>query len=220
MQLNLPVPANRRDALTGLPMFGFAYDAVKALPWASTLLVDVDHLARINHDFGHAVADEILVTMAALLGQQLPDKAFLARSGGDEFVLLALDPFTCLAEVAERMRSDVERQFLDPYRLTVTIGVGDAAALLENKASVLRERVRHGKLAGRNRVMVSELPPEEELRLLEAQMARVRVERSWGFMYSAEDMQHLEDLRRRVLAQQLRSAAGPVNAAPNDPLDT
>jgi diguanylate cyclase (GGDEF)-like protein len=81
------------DPLTGLGnsrSFGTAiaerFDAGK--PFA-LLIGDMDSLKQINDDFGHAVGDETLKQLAAVLSSSLGGRDIAYRIGGDEFAVLA-----------------------------------------------------------------------------------------------------------------------------------
>gem|GEM_PF-529857 len=52
------------------------------------LHVDLDGFKRINDSYGHAVGDQVLVSVAALLRSMANEDLFIARVGGDEFILL------------------------------------------------------------------------------------------------------------------------------------
>lgn len=86
----------RQDALTGLPnraafMEGFmrttALTARKREP-VSLALLDCDFLKRINDALGHVAGDAALRHAARCFAAALRRSDFLARWGGDEFVLL------------------------------------------------------------------------------------------------------------------------------------
>lgn len=52
------------------------------------MLLDLDHFKRVNDTWGHAAGDALLTTVAERLRQQLRESDLIARSGGDEFVVL------------------------------------------------------------------------------------------------------------------------------------
>jgi diguanylate cyclase (GGDEF)-like protein len=116
------------DALTGLPNRVLALDRAEQmlararrqhLPVAA-LYLDIDGFKQVNDNFGHAVGDELLRTVASRLTSVIRDSDTAARLGGDEFVIL-LDGSTLDVDpemVAERLR-EVLRQ---PYHLDSQIG--------------------------------------------------------------------------------------------------
>ncbi len=54
----------------------------------AVLFLDSDRFKYINDTFGHASGDQVLVTIAARIKQQLRDGDLVARLGGDEFAIL------------------------------------------------------------------------------------------------------------------------------------
>ncbi|MCL1830397.1 MAG: GGDEF domain-containing protein, partial [Oscillospiraceae bacterium] len=49
---------------------------------------DVNRLKQINDSYGHQVGDELLVMVSNFIREVQPPGSFVARVGGDEFVLL------------------------------------------------------------------------------------------------------------------------------------
>jgi len=161
------------DSLTRLQsraaLDGFLDRAVRqgdaAGPWC-LLLVDIDELKRVNDTHGHLVGDALLYNVARVLERSARGKSdtdFLARYGGDEFVVvIAQATLEEAATVAERLRSSVASarwQHLagraeTVIKTTVSIGVtpyrsGDAVADLLARAD---RALYEAKRAGRNRV--------------------------------------------------------------------
>jgi diguanylate cyclase len=156
-----------RDSLTGLynrrhlderlaQAFEFARRQDQPL---SVMICDVDDFKRINDTCSHAVGDEVLRTVAALLRQNVRQGDVVARYGGEEFVVLfpaaGLDQATT---AAEKLRGVVNRfpwTRIDPS-LAVTISVGVAAVAGQaNHEKLLHDADRKlydAKLAGKNRV--------------------------------------------------------------------
>ena len=54
----------------------------------SAVLIDVDHFKAVNDTYGHEEGDRVLRRVADTWRDAVPDGAFLARHGGDEFSLL------------------------------------------------------------------------------------------------------------------------------------
>jgi diguanylate cyclase (GGDEF)-like protein len=148
---------DRIDALTGLPnrialrqRIAAAIARTEAGDSEMALLfVDLDDFKRINDTLGHDVGDEILAGIARrfvdVLAEEFPgDSGFIARFGGDEFVLL-------LAGVDARRRAGVLAELLlaalriplqaggQVLHVTASIGITsfpedapDAARLIKN----------------------------------------------------------------------------------------
>jgi diguanylate cyclase (GGDEF)-like protein len=85
-----------RDALTGVPnrlaLGDFARRAVDrcnlTLEPLAIAMVDCDRFKTLNDTYGHEFGDLVLKTLTRCLKKALPAEAFLARNGGDEFVVV------------------------------------------------------------------------------------------------------------------------------------
>jgi diguanylate cyclase (GGDEF)-like protein/PAS domain S-box-containing protein len=151
--------ANRRMLMQRLST---EFERVRRYPQVgcAVLALDLDHFKRVNDCWGHAAGDAVLRHVVHLLQQQLRATDLLARSGGEEFVVLL--PDTSLAEasrLAERLRRTVQAK---PTRfgeqmlpITTSIGLaviehGDASpeAVLARADAALYE----AKADGRNTV--------------------------------------------------------------------
>ncbi len=80
------------DPLTDLlNRTGFA-EAFAALPSGAPVAcfyIDLDGFKRVNDTLGHQAGDRLLTMVAERLRQTAPDGAILARTGGDEFIVIA-----------------------------------------------------------------------------------------------------------------------------------
>lgn len=127
----------------------------------SVLMIDADHFKNINDHYGHAAGDQALVSMMQTLRSSLRVEDVIGRIGGEEFVVVLPNTNARAAlEVAERVRSAMQRQLIDPsqlpFSLTVSIGIACSRRALSN----LEELIRHAdaclyqaKAQGRNRVV-------------------------------------------------------------------
>ncbi|MCL1918549.1 MAG: diguanylate cyclase [Peptococcaceae bacterium] len=52
------------------------------------LVGDVNKLKYINDTYGHLLGDQLLLAVAEIIKKAMPEQAFVARVGGDEFVIL------------------------------------------------------------------------------------------------------------------------------------
>ena len=129
----------------------------------SILLFDIDHFKNINDTRGHAAGDAVLRAVGRLVSATLRTCDIAARWGGEEFVVaLPCTPLESAVQVAERIRSELERaEIVDSLgrivRVTASFGV---AALSDNEsAEVLVDRADRSmyvaKSTGRNRIAIS-----------------------------------------------------------------
>jgi diguanylate cyclase (GGDEF)-like protein len=91
----------------------------------AALVLDLDHFKRLNDAFGHAAGDAVLRSVAAALGATVRPPDVLARTGGEELVVLGLvsDPSEA-RHLAERLRLAVAASGAGLHRpVTVSIGV-------------------------------------------------------------------------------------------------
>lgn len=77
--------ANRRQFMEHLDILITDYDDHKGL--FALLFVDLDRFKQINDTYGHEYGDELLIQAAQRMGCCLRDTDFIARIGGDEFVI-------------------------------------------------------------------------------------------------------------------------------------
>lgn len=160
----------RTDALTGLENRRQA-DAELASAWGlasrhgrpfGVQMLDIDHFKRVNDTCGHAVGDEVLVRLAALLARSLRSSDRVFRVGGEEFLIVCHESSgAAVSKAAERVRAAV-RQTPFPVRdlPPVTVSVGVAAwpdCTVSDAAELVRradEALYAAKRAGRDRVAV------------------------------------------------------------------
>ncbi|MNO50805.1 putative diguanylate cyclase YfiN [compost metagenome] len=84
------------DSLTGLPNRAFfegrlsrsVRNAARQQDHLALLFLDSDHFKQINDTLGHAVGDEVLISVAERVRAQLREQDLVARLGGDEFAVL------------------------------------------------------------------------------------------------------------------------------------
>jgi diguanylate cyclase len=122
------------------------------------MMIDIDHFKRVNDSYGHKAGDKALLLITDQLRNHLRESDFLARLGGEEFVVLM--PETELASAivaADKLRSAVEHcQFhYQGKQVPITISAGLAQLQQDDSAERLFQRadeaMYRAKAAGRNR---------------------------------------------------------------------
>jgi two-component system cell cycle response regulator len=162
------------DALTGLAnrrwlMTRLEEEVSRARRYKESLsvvMIDIDHFKQVNDTHGHAMGDEVLRNIGAMLKASMRTTDLAARYGGDELTLVL--PHTELPaaiQVAENLRmkfSELEHQ-LDGISLKKTVSMGVAAR--EGKGDIPRaegllknadEALYRAKQNDRNRVEAAE----------------------------------------------------------------
>ena len=127
----------------------------------SLLLCDIDYFKRINDTYGHKAGDRALMAIAKTINQNLRETDFVARVGGEEFVVLL--PETSLEaakSVAEKLRKGVAAcEFVydgKPVPITMSGGVacferGDGVEDVYQRAD---KALYRAKQQGRNRFLM------------------------------------------------------------------
>ncbi len=123
------------------------------------LMIDIDHFKKINDNHGHAVGDVVLQAVAETLAQDCSDQDLIARSGGEEFVIL-FDP--CEDEEAFNKAVGLLDviESLNPHNINVTISIGMAkiSEQDENFGRFLKradDALYQAKKNGRNRLEIA-----------------------------------------------------------------
>ena len=90
------------------------------------IMVDIDAFKNINDKFGHAVGDQALIDAARILKDSLRCDDFIARYGGDEFVVIIdIQTVRALEDAVTRIRDSVSsfnKAGDKPYRLNFSLG--------------------------------------------------------------------------------------------------
>jgi diguanylate cyclase (GGDEF)-like protein len=128
--------AENRDPLTGLLTRAFLEDELPRLAATCAqanlplccLFFDLDHFKRVNDNFGHAVGDNVLETVAQLALLDCRDTDACLRYGGEEFVIVLQGvDMTDAVKAARRLCQAVQgydwARSNPGLRVTISIGV-------------------------------------------------------------------------------------------------
>ena len=152
------------DDLTGLNN-GFAFEeelrdevhrALASDSPLSLLLLDADHFKSYNDEFGYLAGDDALKTIAGYLEDSLRPTDFIARIGGEEFVIiLPKTPQESAYVLAEQWRKVLELAAWHERPITVSIGISSLNGRNIDTRTLITEAdlaLFHSKATGRNRV--------------------------------------------------------------------
>jgi len=96
----------------------------------AALFIDVDGFKTVNDTLGHLVGDELLCQVAKRISGALRSTDMVARMGGDEFVVLAVD------DSAERVPQELARRVLEAMHQPFGIGAGAEPVLVPVTVSI------------------------------------------------------------------------------------
>lgn len=125
----------------------------------SLAMLDLDHFKRINDNYGHLAGDKVLKIIATVLRKRLRSADFIARFGGEEFVLLM--PATTPAvgtKLLETLRAAIEACpfHFKGERVTITLSMGLASFRPGEHSDLVLKRadqaLYRAKNGGRNRI--------------------------------------------------------------------
>lgn len=158
----------RRDPLTGLynrwsiqtlPEFCRQHHGPKE---TTLVLLDIDHFKTVNDTYGHAAGDEAIKRCANLIRRTFRDDDFIARIGGEEFVVVLPGKDVRYAHrLAETLRRAMETEPLvfQEKRITLTASFGISHGVVDaHSFPHLLERadvcLYRAKRSGRNRIEI------------------------------------------------------------------
>ncbi len=141
------------DAMTGLPnrvyymqrlrtlLTGFMEGEARGNLFVA--YIDIDGFKLVNDTMGHHVGDELVRQVAHRLRETLPREAFIARFGGDEFVLLHASEDG--ARAADRLGSKIIHLMRKPFvisgntlEVSVSCGISWGPEQSEDPGELLR----------------------------------------------------------------------------------
>lgn len=120
------------------------------------ILLDLDHFKRYNDTHGHSAGDQLLVTVAKTMKNEVRETSLVVRYGGEEFLVLLSDTeISAALVVAERIRLKVQEN----TGVTVSLGVSWAKDADRSLAALIAEAdaaLYRAKNSGRNRVVCAD----------------------------------------------------------------
>jgi diguanylate cyclase (GGDEF)-like protein len=125
------------------------------------LMIDIDHLGRVNTTFGEDRGDEAIRYVAAVTKDTLRDMDVICRYGGQQFaVILPETPQQAVGEVGERLRANIRAKNAPGVGVvTVSIGASTFPSNGEHPPQLLeaaQQALDVAKYQGRDRVVMAQ----------------------------------------------------------------
>ncbi|WP_448681779.1 GGDEF domain-containing protein [Pseudomonas nicosulfuronedens] len=173
-----------KDGLTGVANRRM-FDSVLDTEWGSAqrsgqplslVLLDIDYFKQFNDHYGHIQGDDCLRNVGkALAGALHRPRDFIARFGGEEFVLVLPETDSEAARhVAERCRNVLREQRICHEKsavsdlLTISLGVGTAVPSSSDRpldlVAAVDRLLYQAKQAGRDRLVAAQWHRGDDLR--------------------------------------------------------
>jgi diguanylate cyclase (GGDEF)-like protein len=121
-------------------------------------MIDIDFFKRINDTYGHDVGDMAIVSVAQLLAKSFRSSDIVARMGGEEFCIFAINN-NAPVETMNRVRQHIEAMPIplnEKESLHLTVSIGFTITLcntLDEMINKSDEALYKAKQSGRNRVI-------------------------------------------------------------------
>ena len=149
---------------------------------AALIFIDLDNFKLINDSLGHDFGDRVLRHVAEHLSSGIRDYDFLARFGGDEFVLLVpeVNNYEDVSALTRKMLEMFERPLaLDDHEIFITSSIGvamypedgtNSSLLLKSADTAMYQ----AKESGKNRYRFFSASMNEDMRRHQALTAGLR----------------------------------------------
>ncbi|MBC7413702.1 MAG: EAL domain-containing protein [Herminiimonas sp.] len=159
------------DALTGLPNRRYlskllvdAIETIRTRPSAYVLLFcDLDFFKNVNDTHGHDFGDKCLLELTRRITADLPPTDFVARFGGDEFVILAkVDLLEAITKANALLTLLSAPLIIDAVVVKIPVSIGIAMLQPQHRtpSDVIRDAdaaMYQAKERGRSRVEIFDL---------------------------------------------------------------
>ncbi len=130
----------------------------ETLSHISLIFIDIDHFKNVNDTYGHDKGDDVLVALAKIITGTIRQGDFVARWGGEEFIIIMNSINSEEAvKIAEKLRVKVENYHFDSIeKQTISCGVTEYIQGESRDELIKRvdEALYESKKSGRNKVTI------------------------------------------------------------------
>ncbi|MBF0274134.1 MAG: diguanylate cyclase [Nitrospinae bacterium] len=158
-----------KDFLTGLHNRRYFFDAGKKIHAHSRrekhslccCMIDIDYFKKVNDNYGHEVGDIVLKHIATTLQMNFRETDIVARFGGEEFCILAVNiEENDALRLFENIRKNIEEteiELHDGTKVQVTISAGIFSKYMDDLNEMVKESdqmLYKAKETGRNKIVM------------------------------------------------------------------
>lgn len=154
-----------RDTLTGLYNRRSAEKKIDAIESGglkySVSIGDIDHFKIFNDTFGHECGDVVLKEVAAILNSNMEDGSFVARWGGEEFLMVFENRnIEETRNILLKIREDLHEREIEYngeiHKVTMTFGAAEKqeGIPINHLIRMADDKLYEGKQGGRDRVII------------------------------------------------------------------
>lgn len=127
----------------------------------SLCICDIDYFKKVNDTYGHDAGDMVLIKVAYELKKFMQGKGFVARWGGEEFLLVFekndLEAVVPMVDELRQIILDLRFTFDMNKQISMSFGVAEGQDLTSDELVKLADnRLYYAKENGRNRVVSSD----------------------------------------------------------------
>lgn len=146
------------DVLTGLPNRRKYEEMVEkisisdSLPY-SAIFADINGLKMTNDIFGHDTGDKLIIKAAQILRKNVNEDSFIARVGGDEFIILI--PKTSYEEasrITNTIKNEIQNTKIAAVMCSISIGaetITDGKTTIEQAINTAENKMYREKVMSR-----------------------------------------------------------------------